>query len=79
MNEIKLTVDDKNLPILLTLLENLKEGLVSELVVNGKTSRTPSYQPKHNRVIKEEESGTRDTSGKYASAALYKQRLHSKK
>jgi hypothetical protein len=81
MHEIKINVDEKNLETLLTILNNLKPGLLSSLEVNGNThkQRTPQYKPKYNKVIKEEDSGTRDTSGKYVSAAAFKQRLKSKK
>ena len=77
MNDITLKVDDKNLQTLLTILENLKEGLIEEMTVNGKSSSLNStqYKPRVNTIIKEEESGTHDTSGKYASITLYKQRL----
>ena len=78
MNEIKIKVDDSKLQTVLTILENLKEGLVEEIIVNEKSSSVKSsqYKPRVNTIIKEEESGTHDTSGKYASATLYKQRLH---
>ena len=81
MNEIKLSVEDKNLETVLTILQNLKSDLISEIATNSKVSktRTTQYQPKINRIIREEESGTADTSGKYANPAAYKQRLRSKK
>ena len=80
MNSITLEVADANLQTVLSILENLKEGLITDMALNGKSTkvRQTQYQPKPNRVIKEEESGTRDTSGKYASAALSKQRLYNK-
>ena len=81
MNGIKIKVDDSKLQIVLTILENLKEGLIEEIIVNGKSSSVKSaqYKPRVNIIIKEEESGTRDTSGKYATASIYKQRLQKKK
>ena len=81
MPEIKLTVDEKNLETILTILNNLKTGLLDAIEVNGNTikQRIPKYQPKYNQIIKEEDSGTYDTSGKYVSPAAYKQRLKSKK
>lgn len=77
MNEIKIHVDDKNLETMLTVLDNLKTGLISDMQINGKTSskKTTRYQPKTNTVIREEESGANDTSGKYINPAAYKQRL----
>ena len=80
MNEIKLLVDDKNLEIVSTILKNLKEGLLTTIEINGKSDnvRTTQYKPKTNVIIKEEESGTSDTSGKYINPAAYKQRLKTK-
>lgn len=81
MNEIKISVEDKNLETVLLLLTNLKEGLVNNISTNGRqtTSRPTQYQPKAGRIIKEEESGTNDSSGKYANANAYKQRLNNRK
>lgn len=82
MNEIKLSVDDKNLETVLTILENLKVGLIETVETNGQISkvrRATQYQPKTNTIIREEESGTSDKSGKYANAAAYKDRLKRKK
>jgi len=81
MTEIKLAVDDKNVEIVMTILENLKDGLISNISTNGaKTkSRPTQYQPKANTIIREENSGTNDSSGKYASAAAYKQKLQNKR
>ena len=79
MNEIKLSVDDKNLETVMIILENLKEGLISNIQTNGtKQAKHTQYQPKHNTIIREENSGTNDTSGKY-SADAYRQRLKNKR
>jgi len=81
MNEIKLSVNDANLETVLTILQNLKTGLISEIETNSKrvdARRESRYQPKLNTIIKEENSGTADSSGKYSSAAAYKQRLKKK-
>lgn len=77
MQEIKLKVEDKNVETLMMILENLKDGLIAEIISSSKTSTR--YQPKFNRVIKESESGTADTSGKYINPATYKQRLKNRK
>ena len=82
MNEIKLSVDDKNLKTVMNILQNVKNGLIDEIETNAKTSnvRKPTrYQPKTNTIIREEESGTSDTSGKYINARAYKDRLKCKK
>ena len=81
MNKITLLVDDKNLEVVMTLLENLKDGLISDISTNGgkMKSRPTQYQPRTNTIIREENSGTNDSSGKYASASAYRQRLKDKK
>ena len=82
MNEIKLSVDDKNLETVMNILENLKNGLIDKIETNARVSnirRTTQYQPKTNTIIREEESGTADKSGKYANASAYKDRLKRKK
>jgi len=56
MQEIKLKVEDENLETLLIILKSLKEGLISEIISSTKGSM--KYQPKLNRIIKEDESGT---------------------
>jgi len=79
MNEIKLSVNDENLETVVTILNNLKDGLIDNLQTNAKVKiRTTQYKPKTNAIIKEEDSGTNDNSGKYASASAYKQRLKRK-
>ena len=77
MQEITLKVEDKNVETLMMILENLRDGLISEITSSTKIST--QYQPKLNRVIKEDESGTADTSGKYINPSIYKQRLKNKK
>lgn len=81
MNEIKLSVEDKNLETVLAILENLKDGLISDISTNGKIamSRPTRYQPKTNTIIKEENSGTNDSTGKYLNANAYRKRLNNKK
>jgi len=75
MNKITLSVNDENLDTLLIILNNLKSGLISNIETNAKNSkRQTRYQPKVNKVIYEQESGTNDTSGKY-SASAYRERL----
>jgi thymidylate kinase len=80
MNEIKLFVKDENLETLMIILKNLKPELVINLEVNGKKEKTRAtqYQPKTNRIIKEQDSGVNDSSGKYINPLAYKQRLKKK-
>lgn len=79
MNEVKLSVSDANLETLLTILNSLQDGLIYSIETNGKIKpKVTQYQPKSNTVIREENSGTNDTSGKYASASVYRDRLKKK-
>lgn len=78
MQEIKLKVEDSNLEVVMSILNNLKEGLISNIQSTGKTTRTTQYKPKINTIIKEENSATADTSGKYINPTAYKQRLKKK-
>ena len=81
MNEIKISVEDKNLEVVMTLLENLKDGLISDISTNGVKAKShpTQYQPKTNTIIREENSGTNDRSGKYANANTYRERLKKNK
>ena len=81
MNEIKISVDDENLETLLTILNNLKTGLITKIEINAKASkvRTPPYQPKTKQIMRDDDFGTNDSSGKYINPATYKQRLKKSK
>ncbi|QOY53024.1 hypothetical protein [Candidatus Sulfurimonas baltica] len=59
----------------------MKAGLIKNIGTNGKASkvRTPPYQPKVKAIIKDDDFGTNDSSGKYINPAAYKQRLQNKK
>jgi len=75
MKEIKLSVEDLHVETVLNILENLKEGLISEIQTDVKAKRTSQYKPKTKTIIKEENSGTADRSGKYMNPAAFKNRL----
>ena len=78
MNEITLSVENENLETVLTILNNLKIGLLAEIQLDNqafKIKKKTQYQPKVNTIIKEESSGTADTSGKYMNPASYKKKL----
>lgn len=78
MNELKLLVEDKNMETVLHILENLKDGLISEIQSGTQIKqirRTTQYQPKVNTIIREEESGTADKSGKYLNPTAYKNKI----
>ncbi|MDF1884518.1 hypothetical protein JHD49_11255 [Sulfurimonas sp. SAG-AH-194-C21] len=74
--QIKLTVSEENVEILLTILNNLKSGLITNIEKNDKSRVSTEYQPK-SKVIYEHESGTHDTTGKY-SASAYREKLKRK-
>ena len=79
MKKITLSVDDKNLETVLTILENLKNGLIEKIETDINFQRkSTQYKPKKSGVIYEHESGTNDTNGKYLSASAYKKRLQNK-
>ncbi|MCF6340920.1 MAG: hypothetical protein L3J10_09270 [Sulfurimonas sp.] len=78
MNQIKLSVDDKNLDIVLNILNNLKNGLIANIKTDTdiKTKiRATQYQLRNNKIIRKENSGTNDSSGKYINISAYKQKL----
>jgi len=79
MNEIKLSVNDENLETVLTILNNLKDGLIDNIKTNGKSAKIKNtrYKPKTNTIIREEDSATNDKSGKY-SVSAYRERLKRK-
>jgi len=79
MKKITLSVNDDKLETLLTVLNNLKDDLITSLEIDGKKKITVTqYKAKTNRVIYENESGTNDSSGKYMNPAAYRQRLQKK-
>ncbi len=83
MKTVNLTVDEKNLDTLLTILNNLKEGLIvkiqTNVTQNTKIDRPTKYKPRVNTIIREENSGTNDTNGKYINPAAFKQKLQNRK
>lgn len=75
MKQIKLDVEEDKVEIVLNIIKNLKEGLISNIEVDGITKQTlTKYQPKHNRVIYENEN----PQGKYMSPLAYKLKLDNK-
>jgi len=77
MNRIELLTSDENLETVLTIINNLRNGLIFEIKVNEKPIKVKQtrYQPKTNTVIYENESATNDKNGKYMSSKAYKQRM----
>jgi len=78
MNEIRLNVDDKNLEIVMGILNNLKSGLIDSIETKKTSKRNHTqYKPKSSGVVYEHESGPNDANGKY-SVSAYKERLKKK-
>ncbi len=72
MKQIILNVEDKELQTLMTILNNLKEGLIHSIDGQApKKSRPGKYNPKVGKAIDEREK----PAGKYASKAAYKSKL----
>lgn len=73
MSKITIDVAEVNVKTVLTILENLKDGLIENIHVDKSISKyKPVYQPKLNKVIKENEQ----VSGKYMNASSYKKSLN---
>ncbi|MBN2816594.1 MAG: hypothetical protein JXQ67_07915 [Campylobacterales bacterium] len=77
MSKIVLDVHEHNVEIVLNILENLKDGLITKIECDGvkKYKQHTQYKPKLNKITYESESGTNDQHGKYLSAAAYKRKL----
>lgn len=72
MKQIKLNLQDDKLEIVLGILNNLKDGLISSIEVDeNKIITNTKYQPKLNKIYDEDEK----PQGKYLSAKAYKSKL----
>ncbi|QOP42163.1 hypothetical protein [Sulfurimonas marina] len=80
MKEIKLSVDEQNVEIVMTILNSLKAGLIEKIELDGTVTKTrpTQYQPKL-KAVDEKDSGPNDKTGKYASPAAFKARLNKRK
>ena len=69
-----LNIKDEKLETVMNILNNLKDGLIDSIEVDGvqtTTSTFTKYQPKTNKVVYENEK----PQGKYLSASAYKAKL----
>lgn len=76
MSEITFDVDKKDLNTVLTILNNLKQGLVKNISVDNKA--TNSMQTKKavkNAVLEDEFLSSKPTNSKYLSKSAYKQKM----
>lgn len=71
MKQIKLNVQDDKLEIVLTILNNLKDGLITTIESETNILGNTKYQPKLNRIYDENER----PQGKYLSPRAYKTKL----
>lgn len=76
MSKITFDVDKKDLNTVLTILNNLKQGLVKNISVDNKA--TNSMQTKKavkNAVLEDEFLSSKPTNSKYLSKSAYKQKM----
>jgi len=78
MNTIKLSVEDKDLDLILSIINNLKDGLISNIEVDKKDKYKTKYQPKTKQIILEENASTSSLQGKYLNPKAYKQKMQKK-
>lgn len=70
MKQIVLDVKEENINTILTILENLKDGLIENINSDSKKVNSARYTPKSNEVVRE---GVKP-SGKYLSKEEYQKR-----
>jgi len=72
MKQIILNISDENVQTVMSILNNLKDGLIDSIEgAELKGVHKTAYTPKQGTIVSEEEKPV----GKYASAATYKSRL----
>ena len=72
MKQIKLNVQDDKVEIVLNILNNLKDGLISNVEISEINLTPPTqYKPILNKIIDENEK----PQGKYLSPRAYKAKL----
>ncbi len=70
MKQIILNVKDENLDTVLTILDNLKAGLIDNISSDAKKTLHTRYVPKSSEIVRE---GAKP-QGKYISKAEYQKR-----
>lgn len=76
MAKVTLDVENVNLETLMLILENLKNGLISNIEVEKTSSKyRTSYKPKQNKIVYENEQLTNKVDGKYLNASSFKNRI----
>lgn len=75
MKQIKLNVQEDKVEILLSILNNLKSGLINSIEIDeNKISSNTKYQPKLKKIYDENEK----PQGKYLSSNAYRAKLEKK-
>ena len=75
MSTITISVKDKNLKTLMTIIDSLKDDLIDNIEVDNKPIKNKTkYQPKKPKIVMEGEP----TQNKYMNTSVYKQRLSGK-
>ena len=78
MSKIVLDIDEKNIDTVLTILNNLKAGLIKDISAptNSINSRIQEKRlAKEQHILKDEFMSSSPSTGKYLSKAAYKNKL----
>jgi len=76
MSKIVLDIDDKNLPVVLSILENLKVGLIQNITVNNTKTNIKPVKSSLDKI--ETQSNQQTHQNKYLSKSKYKQKINQK-
>lgn len=81
MSKITLDVDKQNLETVLTILNNLKTGLIKNIDVDQKgiLNKIQNKKAVKQQAVLEDEFIPKPTNSKYLSRDAFKQRLNNKK
>jgi len=74
MSKIVLDIDDKNLPVVLSILENLKDGLIQNITVNNAKINIKPVKSSLDNI--ETQSKQPAQQNKYLSKSKYKQKMN---
>lgn len=77
MSKITLDVEKKDLDTVLTILNNLKSGLVKNVKVDNKpTNSMQAKKPVRKPVLEDEFMNTKPSGSKYLSPSAFKNRIN---
>ena len=75
MAQITLEVATEHLETVLTILRNLKEGLLSEIAVDTKRDLSRPKRSGNEKIVKSDPKPVTLSSGKYIDPVTFKERL----